>query len=101
VETTEHAETRIAKDARLNLRMTAHQDQLIRQAAAAADKSVSDFVLGATTSEAERVLADRRWFLLDDEQWWRFHELLEAPFEADERLVKLMTEPIVIDAIDQ
>lgn len=89
------------KDARLNLRLTARQDQLIRQAAAAADRSVSDFVLAASTTEAERVLADRRWFPLDAEQWERFHALLDAPFEADDRLAALMNEPIVVDIIDQ
>ena len=99
--TKQPTEQRISKDARLNLRLTPQQERLIREAALASGRSVSDFVLGTTTVEAERVLADRRSFLLDGDQWRRFNELLDASFEADERLVTLMTVPVVIDLIDQ
>lgn len=101
MEAPQPARTRASKDSRLSLRLTARQDQLIREGAAAANKDVTEFILGASTIEAERVLADRRWFVLDDDQWARFNQLLDAPFEADERLRELMTSPIVIDEIDQ
>lgn len=101
MESTAQPRTREAKDARLNLRLTAKQDQLIREGASAADKPVSEFILAASTVEAERQLADRRWFLLDDDQWARFNELLDAPFETDERLRELMTSPVVVEGIDQ
>ena len=101
MESTAQPRTREAKDARLNLRLTAKQDQLIREGASAADKPVSEFILAASTVEAERQLADRRRFLLDDDQWARFNELLDAPFETDERLRELMTSPVVIEDIDQ
>lgn len=40
---------------------------------------MTDFVLGSAVVEGERVLADRRWFLISDEQWDEFQRLLEQP----------------------
>ncbi len=51
----------------------------ILQAAAATDRTMTDFVLESAVVEAERVLADRRWFLISDEQWDEFQRLLEQP----------------------
>lgn len=100
--TSPDAELRPHKDARINLRLTARQDSLIRRAAAAQDKSMSDFILDAVAPEAERVLADRRWFTLDDEAWAAFQALLDAPLPpADERLKRLLHEPAALDFIDQ
>ncbi|HEV7525377.1 MAG TPA: DUF1778 domain-containing protein [Acidimicrobiia bacterium] len=69
------------RDARLNIRMSVEQQQLIRRAASATDRSVTDFVLASATTQAERVLADRRRFVLTDEQWEAFETLLDAPVE--------------------
>ena len=52
--------TESRKDSRLNLRVTPRQDHLIRRAAAALDKSVTEFVLDSVSLEAERVLAEQR-----------------------------------------
>jgi uncharacterized protein (DUF1778 family) len=95
--TIDQERSRTARDSRLNVRATSDQEQLIRRAAAAVEKSVTDFVLGSATAEAERVLADRRWFLLDEDQWERFMVLLDAPVEDDPKLRKLLTEPTVFD----
>ena len=47
---------------RIDLRATPRQETLIQQAASQTDRSVSEFILSAATREAERILADRRWF---------------------------------------
>lgn len=93
----EEALERAQRNTRMNLRASAQQQQLIRRAAAALDKSMTDFVLDSAAAEAEKVLADRRWFLLDDAQWTRFEELLDAPVESMPRLRRTLTEPTVFD----
>lgn len=67
------------KDRRLNLRTTALQDDRLRQAAEAMNKSVSEFVLESAVERAEIVLADQRWFVLSEENFSRVEQLLERP----------------------
>ena len=86
------------RDARLNIRTSAHQQQLIRSAAAALDKSVTDFVLDSATANAERVLADRRWFVLSKEAWADLEALLDAPVGPTPKLAALLNEPTVFDS---
>jgi uncharacterized protein (DUF1778 family) len=83
-------ETRSGKDSRLNLRVTPRQDQLIRRAAAALDKSVTDFVIDSVGLEAERVLAEQRWFMLPDAEWDLFHKLLDRPIPTDDAKLREM-----------
>jgi uncharacterized protein (DUF1778 family) len=95
----DEASERAQRDARLSLRTSAQQ-QLIRRAAAALDKSVTDFVLDSASAAAEKVLADRRWFMLDDEQWDQFNELLDAPVKESPRLRRTLATPTVLDGAD-
>lgn len=95
-----HSTERHQRDTRLNLRTSARQQQLIRSAAAATDKSVTDFVLESATANAERVLADRRWFVLSDEAWTEFEVLLDAPVGRTPRLAALLSTPTVFDTDD-
>ena len=93
--------TESRKDSRLNLRVTPRQDHLIRRAAAALDKSVTEFVLDSVSLEAERVLAEQRWFMLSETEWNVFHELLEQPIPTDDsRLRGLLTVRREIDLSD-
>ncbi|KXO98187.1 DUF1778 domain-containing protein [Tsukamurella pseudospumae] len=68
-----------AKDRRINLRTTSRQEQLLRRAAEASGESLTEFVLETAVSEAERVLADRRWFAASEAQFVEFTRLLDAP----------------------
>jgi uncharacterized protein (DUF1778 family) len=63
----------------MNVRSSPEQDRLIRRAAAATHRSVSEFVLESATDRAARVLADRRWFDLDGEAFGRFRAMLDRP----------------------
>lgn len=86
-------ETRGAsKVARINLRATARQEHLIRRAAAATDRSVTDFVLDSAAQRAEEVLADRRWFVLDDQEWAALEQALDAPLTSASELRDLLSE---------
>lgn len=95
------ATERPQRDSRLNLRTSSRQDDLIRRAASAVDKSVTDFVLESATAQAERVLTDRRWFTLDEASWAAFQELLDAPASDMPKLRALLREPTVFDAADE
>lgn len=87
------AEQRATRQSRINLRTSARQEQLLKQAAAATDRTMTDFVLESAVVEAERVLADRRWFLISDEQWKEFQHLLEQPARDLPKLRALLAEP--------
>ena len=82
-----------AKTQRLEPRLTEEQNTLIRSAATYTSRSISDFVLSAATLEAQRRLADQRLFLMDDEQYARFEEILEASPTDDPKLRKLFDRP--------
>lgn len=86
-----------SKTQRINLRATERQESVIRRAADATHRSVTDFVLEAASVEAERVMADRRWFELSDEQWSEFERLLDEPLPPNSKLAQLAarTSPFV------
>ncbi len=66
------------KEERIDLRVTAAAKALLQRAAAARQKSVSEFVLDSAQTAAIEALADRREFLLDKKQWAAFLEALDA-----------------------
>jgi uncharacterized protein (DUF1778 family) len=82
--------SKAARDQRLNFSVSARQEQLIRQAATASDTTVTEFILSSVLGNAERVLADRRWFVADDEQWAEFQALLDAPLQPMPKLRELL-----------
>ncbi|GAA1799937.1 DUF1778 domain-containing protein [Nostocoides veronense] len=87
------ARTRPTKSQQLNFRTTHRQADLLRRAAAAADTTVTDFVLDSAVERAERVLADQRLFGIDKAQWDEFVALLDAPLPSTERFHALKSRP--------
>ena len=83
---------------RWDFRVASPTDQLVRQAAATTDRSLTDFVVDAAVIEAERVLADRTEFSLRPQQWNRFVELLDRPPRGNPGLAKLFASPSVFSA---
>ena len=81
-----------AREMRLSLRANARQDTLIRLAAQATNKTVTAFILDSASSAAEQILADRRWFMLDDSAWESFTDLLERPAVVKPRLADLIAQ---------
>ena len=81
------------KTRRLDLRLTEEQDALIRRAAEQDARSISDFVLSAATLEAQRRLADQRFFILTEDEHARFEEILAASPMDDPKLRKLFDRP--------
>ncbi|MDK7181371.1 type II toxin-antitoxin system TacA family antitoxin [Corynebacterium riegelii] len=79
----------LTKDKRLNLRTTAQQDQRLKQAAEVREVSVSEFILKSAMTEAEKVLADRRWFELNAEDFAKFEQALDTPVDGT-KLARLL-----------
>ena len=81
---------REARDASINLRASERQRALIDWAAEVLGKNRSDFMLEAACREADTVLLDRRFFLLDQKAYKRLTEALDKPPADNPRLRRLM-----------
>jgi uncharacterized protein (DUF1778 family) len=67
------------KTQRVHLRVAASDDVLFRSAAAAANESLSEFLVESGRERAERLLADRTRFVLSASQWRKFTAGLDRP----------------------
>jgi uncharacterized protein (DUF1778 family) len=85
------------RTAKLDLRLTPEHKRMLQAAAAAARRSVSDFVLDSALVRAEETLADRTRFVLNAEQWKAFLAALDAPPRDLPRLKQLFQEPSVFE----
>ena len=70
--------------------MTRRQEVLIRRAAEATRKSVTEFVLNSACSAAENALLDQKLFFADDESWQAFVDAMERSAKIKPRLGELM-----------
>ena len=86
-------DTRSARSQRLNVRATQRQEALLRRAAQATDHTLTDFILSSAVEQAERVLADRRWFAATDAQFNEFLVLLDAPLPSTSKFDALFSRP--------
>lgn len=83
---------------KLDLRLTPTAKQTLQQAAAAVERSVSDFVLDSALARAAETLADRQQFHLTPERWQAFMAALDAPPQPPRpRLATLLNEPSVFE----
>jgi len=87
----------MAKDARLAVRLSDAQHELIRAAAALEGQNVSEFAVRTLTHEAQHVLADRSQFRLDEAAWTEFQSLLDRPVQHKPRLETLLSARSVFD----
>lgn len=83
---------------RWDFRVDPETDRVVRQAAQTAERTLTDFVVDAAVVEAERLLADRREFVLEAEQWERFVVLLDRSPQDNPGLEKLFSKPSVFSA---
>ncbi len=87
----------LSKSERIDVRATPPVKQLLQEAARAAHKNVSEFLLDAGVLAANQMLADRRRFELSAEQWEAFQSALDQPVTARPKLKKLLGEPGLLD----
>jgi uncharacterized protein (DUF1778 family) len=85
------------RDLRWNFRVAESEDALVRAACDWAETSFTSFVRFAALCEAQRVLADRTRFELDQSDWQRFSELLERPARVPVGLRELYSKPSVFE----
>jgi uncharacterized protein (DUF1778 family) len=81
------------KNQRVHLRVAARDDELFRSAAAAANESLSEFLVESGRERAERLLADRTRFVLSPAQWRKFTAALDRPPREIRELVELFRRP--------
>jgi len=84
---------------KLDLRLTPGAKQTLQRAAAAAQRSVTDFVLESALASAAETLAERQSFQLDPGQWEVFVAALDAPPQVHPRLTRLLQEPSVVEQV--
>jgi uncharacterized protein (DUF1778 family) len=82
---------------KLDLRLSPETKQKLYSAAAAVNRSVSDFVLESALNRADETLADRRYFSLNAEQWTAFMTALDAPVKHNPGLEKLLNTPSIFE----
>lgn len=87
----------VTRSEKLDLRLTPVAKQMLYRAAAATQRSLSDFVLESALARAEDTLADRRHFGLNAEQWAAFQAALDAPPRRHARLERLLQEPSILE----
>jgi uncharacterized protein (DUF1778 family) len=81
------------KTARVNLRVAPADDILLRQAAELLGETLSEFLIESGRERAERVVADRTRFVLDEAAWSAFNEALDRPAEVKPELRDLFARP--------
>ncbi len=89
--------SRAIRSEKLDLRLTRTAKRALKAAAAAAHRSVSDFVLESALARAEETLADRRTFSLSAAQWEAFLAALDTPPRPLPHLKRLLKEPGFFD----
>ena len=89
--------TQTGKTEKLDLRLSQQAKQVLRSAAIASQRSLSEFVLESALSRAEETLADRRSFSLDVTQWKAFMAALDASPRELPRLKKLFQEQSIFE----
>ncbi len=85
---------------KLDLRLTPQAKKTLQAAAAAARRSVSEFVVESALARAEETLPDRRAFGLDAARWEAFMAALDAPPRDHARLERLLREPSIFETTD-
>lgn len=85
-----------SKTERIDVRASSAVKLLLQEAARHCHKNVSEFLLDAGVIAANQALADRRHFVLNDEQWQAFEQALDRPVQTKSRLKKLLSEPGVL-----
>ena len=75
--TTLPSAARPSRSSRLGLRATPQQEAILRRAADAAHKSLTDFILDSACHAAEQTLLDQRLFMVSGSQYSALMDLLD------------------------
>ncbi len=79
----------MSKEARFDLRGDITKKEIIQKAASESNQSLSQFMIEAAFTTAQLILSDRNHFVLDNDKWHRFNQLLDAEPKEIPELKKL------------
>ena len=85
------------KNARIEIRTTSHAKRLLEEAASISHKGLTEFILDQGLKKAEKILADQRVFLLNEDQWDHFQKALDHPTQTKPKLQKLLSQKSVFE----
>ena len=91
------AATTPTRSEKLDLRLSAEDKRTLQAAAAALNRSMTDFVLDSALERAAEALPDRSRFQLEPADWARFQVVLDAEPRANRRLARLLRRPGFFD----
>ena len=74
----------------INLRAFPSQRELIDRACEETHKNLTEFILEAACREAEHVLCDRRYFVLDEGSFNAFEAALDVPLNENKAVQRLL-----------
>jgi len=78
------------RDASINLRELPEQRDLFDHAANLMGENRTDLMLEVACERAKAIVADQVFFSLNEDRFWLFTELLDAPQSANRGLERLM-----------
>lgn len=81
------------KSQRIDLRASEGQALVLRQAASLTETTMTDFILESAVERAEKVVADRRWFVANQAHWDEFQRLLDEPLPSTAKFERLAARP--------
>jgi uncharacterized protein (DUF1778 family) len=81
------------RSARFGLRASKEQETVLRRAAEASHKSLTEFILDSACAAAEKTLLDQRLFLVTGNQYQDLMDLLAAPARSNPGVRKLFSKP--------
>jgi uncharacterized protein (DUF1778 family) len=90
-------QARPLKSRRINARISAAEEALLRNGAIRKGQSVTEFVVQSACAAAEMELAEQKEFVLPTAQWQAFLAALDKPTEPNPALHRLLTEPSFIE----
>lgn len=85
-----HPQMKEALSVSINIRAKTRQRDLIDLAADRLGRSRSDFMLEASCREAENVLLDQAFFMVDEGTFAQFQTLLDHPLPPTDKLRRLL-----------
>ncbi len=88
---------RATKETTLNIRVSLHEKEVIAKAAAIKKSATSKFILENAYEAACEVISGQTNFQLNNKQWTKFCQALDAPTRDIPTLKRLLTKPGIFD----
>ena len=79
------------KTSRIGFRTSEPQAKIIKMASDISHKSLTDFIVDSACQAAEKVILDKRLFIVSEEIHQKFSDILDRPIQENEGLKKLFS----------